>query len=270
MNYQTYSPHPDLQALVKFYWTLEVPAEYESKKQRIIPDGCIEMAFILGDDIRRYVSEDEFILQPRAMLIGQRSEPFHIESLGRVQSFAATFYPYGFANFISEPIKTLANKETPIASLFQEAAAGLEQQIFQATSTQERIDIIEAFLFDQINGKATIDHIVKTTVDLLLSTRGSTPINQLLNQDQSKRRQLERKFVKQIGLSPKQLSKVIRLQTALHLLLNEEGESLTRIAYESDYYDQAHFIKDFKRFTGISPSEFLGDKEMALSALFYK
>jgi transcriptional regulator GlxA family with amidase domain len=86
----------------------------------------------------------------------------------------------------------------------------------------------------------------------------------------SKRRQLERKFKKHIGVSPKQLGKVIRLQTALKMLLNEETESLTHIAYESEYYDQAHFIKDFKEFTGTNPKDFLGNENMSLSALFYK
>jgi len=54
------------------------------------------------------------------------------------------------------------------------------------------------------------------------------------------------------------------------MLLNKEGENLTNIAYENEYYDQAHFIKDFKEFTGISPKEFLGHENMILSSVFYK
>ena len=271
MNYQTFQPHPDLASLVNCYWTLEAPANPDAQRQQLIPDGCIEMAFILGDDIKRYISEDAFILQPRAMVLGQRTAPFYIEPVGVVNTFAVTFYPYGFANFITEPIKNLANKETPIAHLFGETTAKeLERKILQAADTTQRIAIIETFLFEQLKGKATIDHIVKTTIDTLLSTNGSTPINKILKQDLAKRRQLERKFAKQIGISPKQLGKVIRLQTAVKILLNEEAESLTRIAYESEYYDQAHFIKDFKEFTGISPKAFLGNETMALSSLFYK
>ena len=64
------------------------------------------------------------------------------------------------------------------------------------------------------------------------------------------RRQLERKFSTLIGLSPKQLSKVVRLQATIKLLSNKQFTNLTSIAYESDYYDQSHFIKDFKEFTG--------------------
>lgn len=271
MNYQTFQPHSDLESLVKCYWTLEVPAEGNAQRQRIIPDGCIEMAFILGDDIKRYTSEHEFILQPRAMVLGQTIEAFYIEPTGYVNTFAIRFYPYGFANFVTTPIKNLANKETPIDQLFEEhTAKELEQKIIQASNTKERIEIIEHFLLNKLNDKATIDSIVKTTIDTLFLTKGGVPINVILKDDLSKRRQLERKFKKQIGISPKQLGKVIRLQTALKMLLSQQSESFTKLAYESEYYDQAHFIKDFKDFTGTTPKDFLDDDKMVLSSLFYK
>ncbi|RPD41519.1 AraC family transcriptional regulator [Chitinophaga barathri] len=270
MNYQTFQPHTDLASLVKCYWSLEVPAETDAQKQRILPDGCIEMIFILGDDIKRYTSETKFIIQPRAVVVGQITEPFIIEPTGYVQCFAARFYPYGFANFITTPVKDLANKETPICQLFEERSAKeLEQNIIRAENNAKRIEIVEAFLSNKLHEQATIDHIVKTTVDTLLSTKGNTSIHSILKEDLSKRRQLERNFFKQVGLSPKQLGKVIRLQTALKMLLNQKTENLTRIAYESAYYDQAHFIKDFKEFTGINPKKFLDDENMALSAIFY-
>lgn len=271
MNYQTFQPNSDLESLISCYWTLEVPAESESQKQRIIPDGTIEMAFILGNDIKRYTSEKEFIIQPRAMVIGQTIEPFYIEPTGYVNTFAIRFYPYGFANFVNMPIKDLANKETPIELLFGEKTANdLERKIIEATNSSERIEIIENFLLDKLNEKTTIDTIVKTTIDTLLATNGSASISTILKEDLSKRRQLERNFKKQIGVSPKQLGKVIRLQTALKMLLNKKSENLTDIAYESEYFDQAHFTKDFKEFTGINPQEFLGNQNMALSTLFYK
>tara|TARA_R110000765_G_scaffold296380_1_gene391545 strand:- start:1171 stop:1986 length:816 start_codon:yes stop_codon:yes gene_type:complete len=271
MNYQTFQPHSDLGSLINCYWTLEVPAENNSERQRIIPDGCIEMAFILGDDIKRYTSKDEFILQPRAMVLGQTIEPFYIEPTGFVNTFAIRFYPYGFANFVTMPIKDLANKETPIELLFGAyTAKELEQKIIHATDTKQRIEIIENFLLEKLNDKITIDNIVKQTVEALLSSNGTESITTILKEDLSKRRQLERNFKKQIGISPKQLGKVIRLQTALKMMLNKKKDNLTNIAYESEYFDQAHFIKDFKEFTGINPKEFLGNENMALSTLFYK
>jgi len=271
MKYQTFPAHPDLQSLISCYWTLEVAATEHPQRQRIVPDGCIEMAFLLGDDIKRITSWDEFILQPRAMVIGQTIEPFYIEPKGYVNTFAVRFYPYGFANFITVPLKDLANKETPIHQLFEEKSANeLAQKIVDAIDDSQRIAIIESFLFEKLNAKSTIDKIVKNTIDALLATNGSAQINHILKTDLSKRRQLERKFSKQIGISPKQLAKVIRLQSALKMLLNNSTESLTKIAYQNEYYDQAHFIKDFKEFTGTNPKDFLGNENMALSSLFYQ
>lgn len=271
MNYKTYQPHSDLGAFIKYYWTLEIQAEVEAQRQRIIPEGCLEMAFILGDDIKRYTSEDKFIIQPRAMVLGQITEPFFIEPTGYVNSFSACFYPYGFANFVSTPIKNLANKETPLALLFgEDTAKELEQKIIKAEDTKARINIIEDFFFNRLNDQVSIDKIVKATIDTMFLNSGNTTIKEMLKTDVSKRRQLERKFTKQIGISPKQLCKVIRLQTALKMMLNQQSESLVEIAYNSNYYDQAHFIKDFREFTGITPKEFFDDEKMALSSLFYK
>ncbi|UTV29934.1 helix-turn-helix domain-containing protein [Photobacterium atrarenae] len=270
MNYQTFQPHPDLESLISCYWTLEVPKTDDVQRQRIIPDGTIEMAFILGDDIKRYTSEDSFIIQPRAMVLGHTIAPFYIEPTGYVDTFAIRFYPYGFANFVTVPIKTLANTETPLAQLFEEKTAKkLEQNIINAADTKQRIKIIESFLLNKLNEQTTVDNILKTTIDTLFATKGSTSISKILKEDLSKRRQLERMFVKKIGVSPKQLGKLIRLQSALKAMLNEE-ESLTHIAYQNDYYDQSHFIKDFKEFTGVSPKEFLGNENMTLSSIFYK
>ncbi|SKA41243.1 Helix-turn-helix domain-containing protein [Chitinophaga eiseniae] len=270
MTYETFPPHPDLSAFVKCYWTLAVPAEKEAPRQRVLPDGCIELFFILGDDIRRFVSEDTFIIQPREMVLGQITEPYFIQPAGHVHSFAVRFYPYGFANFITLPIQQLANKETPLELLFgPEISATLTRDIIDACDTTQRIQIIETFLMNRLNRQATIDQVVKSTVDALLHKKGGTSIHSILEVDLSKRRQLERKFLKQIGMSPKQLGKVIRLQAVLKMLLHEQPGHLTNIAYERDYHDQAHFIKDFKEFTGVSPRYFLNDDSMALSSLLY-
>jgi len=271
MNYQTFKPHKDLESIVKFYWTLEVPFDLKNKKQKILPDGCIEMTFNFGDKIKRYTSENDFILHPNAMVMGQRTKSYYILPTGNVDTFAICFYPIGFGNFVKTTLENLVDKETPTAELLGQAEANeLEQQIIQAIDTQQRINIIETFLLKKLSLKDTISNIVKSTVDDLLKTNGTTPINVILKNDISKRRQLERHFKKQIGISPKQLGKVIRFQATLQLLLNKKSLTLTDIAYESEYFDQSHFIKDFKDLVGVTPKDFLDNENMVLSSLFYK
>jgi AraC-like DNA-binding protein len=270
MLYQTYPASPNLNSLLKCFWTLEVPAEYSAEKQRIVPDGCMELIFMLGEDIKRFTSDNDFVIQPRAFVVGQLTEPFVIQPTGEVNCFAARFYPYGIGNILNTPLKNLENKETPIAELFgEETAKSLQEKIVNATDTAARIAIIEEFLQNKLNESATIDTIVKSTVEALLQSSGTASIKTILEDKQAQRRQLERKFSAQIGMSPKQLAKILRLQTALKLLLTQPNNSFTQIAYESEYYDQNHFIKDFKEFTGITPKEFLGDGQMQLTSIFY-
>jgi AraC-like DNA-binding protein len=270
MDYQTFEPHADLASLIKCYWTLEVPAAAEPQKQRILPDGCIEMIFILGDDVKRYTTGDQYILQPRAMILGQISQPYFVEPKGYVNSFAVRFYPYGFTNFTSAPLKNFTDKETELAALFGEKIAGeLEQSIIHAENTGQRIEVVEQFLFGMITEKSVVDEIVKSTIEAMLSTKGSASIHQILKDTPSKRRQLERNFAKQVGLSPKQLGKAIRLQAVLKMMADKKTESLADIAYESQYFDQSHFTNDFKELAGISPKDFYEDGELALSALLY-
>ncbi len=136
--------------------------------------------------------------------------------------------------------------------------------------TAQRIKVIEKFLLDRFSEKTVIDTTVQRTIDALIESEGKVSINSILGNDPTRRRQLERLFGKQVGISPKKLGRVIRLQSILRLLLHDEPGSLTEIAYQGAYFDQAHFIKDFKEFTGTTPGDFLENKHLKLSALLYK
>ncbi|HEY1045769.1 MAG TPA: helix-turn-helix domain-containing protein [Bacteroidia bacterium] len=271
MNYQTFEPHPDLSALVKCYWTLEIPEQKDAQKQLILPDGCMDMIFNLDADIKRYTSESTFIIQPKAMILGQISDTFFVEPTGSVHSFGIRFFPYGFMSLTQLDLKHLSNKETPLNEIFGEMiASDLSRQITASNNTSERIEVIERFLRNQISKDSTIESTLKQTIDLMILSKGSKRVGDISKTYVNDRRQLERSFRKNIGISPKQFCKVIRLQAALSLLLNDETDQLTRVAYECQYFDQAHFTKDFKEFTGINPSEFKFAEHLQLSSLFYK
>jgi AraC-like DNA-binding protein len=119
--------------------------------------------------------------------------------------------------------------------------------------------MIEIFLLKRLNHSETIDHLVRSVVETILTGNGQLTIDELSKQTPINRRQLERKFHQSIGLSPKQLSKIIRLQAAIKMLLNHEFTNLTNLAHENDYYDQSHFIKDFKELVGVTPKELYGN-----------
>ncbi|MEY8760286.1 DUF6597 domain-containing transcriptional factor [Chryseobacterium tongliaoense] len=267
MNYQTFHPHQDLVSLIKCYWTLESPKEENPQRQTIVPDGCMEMIFHYGDLYKQYMDNGDGIVQPRSCVFGQLTQPLEIEPTGITGIFSVRFHHDGFIPFATIPIKEMDNKAVSLEKLFGKDGIELEKKVLSSETIEEKIVAVESFLLQRLNTE-TIDRIVQSTVDTLLTANGQISVNELSKQININRRQLERKFSSAIGLSPKQLSKTIRLQNALKLLLNKEFTSLTALAHEGEYYDQAHFIKDFKEFTGLTPKEFYGEN-LKMSTLFY-
>lgn len=268
MDYQTFEPSAKLSAFVKCYWTLESLQETDPEKQKILPDGCMEMIFHYGDLYKQYLENNQTIIQPKSFVFGQITSPLEIEPTGRTGIFSVRFHPEGFIPFATIPLKQMENKAVSLEDLYGEEGKILESKIINTVEAQDKIAIIESFLEVRLMCTDTIDRIVKLTVETILEINGHLSVNQLSEQLQINRKQLERKFSSVIGLSPKQLSKIIRLQATLKLLNNKEHNNLTAVAYESDYYDQAHFIKDFKEFTGLTPKKFYGNN-LKMNSIFY-
>lgn len=267
MDYRTFKPHTDLGDFVKCYWSVEAPKGVRLEKQRIVPDGCIEMIFHHGDLYKQYDETENFILQPKSFVFGQITKPLYIEPAGDTGIFAVRFYPEGFIPFATIPIISMENKAVPLKELFGSEGTSLEQEVIAAPTTAQRISHVEKFLLANLVTPASIDRVVKSSIEEILKLKGQISIVHLSERLNVNRRQLERKFSTLIGLSPKQLSKVIRLQASLKLLSSNEFKDLTAIAYEGDYYDQAHFCNDFKEFTGVSPKHFYANS-LSMSALF--
>ena len=266
MHYQTFEPHKDLAACIRCYWTLESPAENPPKRQTIVPDGCMEMIFHYGDLYRQY-TENGSLIQPRCFVFGQLSQPLEIEPTGATGIFSVRFNPDGFLPFATMPVKDMENRAVPLHDLFHEDGETLGQNILLTGSVTERISLTESFLSARLKRTETIDRIVQSTVDTIMTANGQLPVGKISEQMHVHRRNLERRFEVAIGLSPKQLSRIVRMQAALKMLLNRQFSSLTTLAAEGEYYDQSHFIKDFKEFTGCTPGEFYGDN-LKMSALF--
>ncbi|GAB5531561.1 MAG: helix-turn-helix domain-containing protein [Roseivirga sp.] len=267
MNPKIFEPGKDLKGFVKCYWTLEGTKESTPKNNTIVPDGTMKLIFHYGDLYWHHPHDSESFLQPRCFLIGQLTRPYIVEPAGDTGTFVVRFHPNGFLPFTTIPIKEMENKPVPLDSLFGKEGEDLEQKILKADDTLERIDIIESFLLSRLNNKKVIDQIVRSTIETISTANGQLSVNELSQQNNLNRRILARKFSSSVGLSPKQLSKIIRLQATLKTLLDQEVPKLTDLAYENEYFDQAHFIKDFKEFTGLTPKEFYGD-DLKMSLIF--
>jgi AraC-like DNA-binding protein len=267
LNPKIYEPNIDLKEFVQKYWTLEGEKENTPLINTIIPDGTMKMIFHYGDTYINHTKNGAQIILPKYFLIGQLTKPYIIEPVGKTGSFVVQFKPNGFLPFTTIPIKEMENTAVPLNKLFGENGNKIGEEILNANSTAERIQLIEFFLLKRLADKNTIDNIVKSTVETILNANGQFSVNEFSQNNNINRRQLARKFSTIIGLSPKQLSKTIRIQSTLKALLNKENTNLTELAYENEYFDQAHFIKDFKEFTGLTPKEFYGEN-LQMSLIF--
>lgn len=267
LNPKVYEPHTELAEFVKRYWTLDGEKENIPLRNTIVPDGTMKLIFHYGETYKHHAHSGAITILPKCFLIGQLTKPYVIEPVGITGSFVVQFKPNGFLPFASMPIKEMENTAVPLNKVFKKDGKQLGEQILNAASTNERIKIIEAFLFKELATKKTIDTLVKATVETIFQANGQFSVNEFSKSYNINRRQLARKFSSAIGLSPKQLAKTIRIQRILKTLLNEDPASFTDLAYENEYFDQAHFIKDFKEFTGLTPKEFYGD-DLKMSLIF--
>ncbi|MBO6586768.1 MAG: AraC family transcriptional regulator [Gracilimonas sp.] len=209
------------------------------------------------------------IRQPQCFVFGQLTRKLEIEPSGDSGMFAVRFKPEGL-----QPISKLAAKEfqdsaVPLAEILGEEGMALESKILKASSIELRIDIIEQFLTDKFESFTVADSIVKETVSTIIESRGRQKINELPIDTVVSRRTLERRFAESVGINLKQLSKIIRLKTAVQKMINREYETLTELACDNGYYDQAHFIKEFKTYTGLTPRDFF-EPTFSFTHLFYE
>ena len=105
--------------------------------------------------------------------------------------------------------------------------------------------------------KQEINDRIQDAVRQIIEAKGVIEINRLRSAMHITERTFERNFLSETGLTPKQFAKIIRFQYSLQQLTRENSGSLTEIGFDSGFADQSHFIREFKRYTGQTPSYYL-------------
>jgi AraC-like DNA-binding protein len=131
------------------------------------------------------------------------------------------------------------------------------EQLNEAKTDIQRINLVEKFLVSRINHKAN-DELVNLAVTFIKQHAGNIKITTLAEKLNISQSQFEKRFRKMVGASPKKFASIVRLKHILNV--SSKGNSLTELGLDAGYFDQAHFIKDFKSFTGETPEQFLKKK----------
>jgi|CXWL01.1.fsa_nt_gi AraC-like DNA-binding protein len=269
MNYQTFTPTATLSRYVKSYWTLESSDEnHTASSEKVFPDGCIELMFHYGDRFREYKPGHEAELQPRSFIYGQIEKFIEIEATGKIGILGIRFHPNGLRPFVKFDVNELTGQAVEIRDLWGKDGEILEDGILNACSNEKRIALFEIFLLRRLKEFSETDPVIERCVDSILRSDGNIAIDDLAYQLNIGRRHLERKFISNVGIRPKLLSRITRFRNTLNLIEHKQFTSLTMVAYEGGFYDQAHFIRDFKEFTGLNPKQYFS-YDLDLAKYFY-
>jgi AraC-like DNA-binding protein len=187
---------------------------------------------------------------------GQQASYYDLCPGGKTGMILVMFRPYGAGVFFKMPMLEISDQNVALEQLAGIEAKEIEDRILNAANNQERIQLIEKFLTNKLIRNHHDQQQVKAVLYRMMQSRGQISIKELAETACLSVKQLERKFSGSIGLNPKQFIRIVRFQHVLKIHRNGFTGSLTSLAHESGYYDQAHFIHDFKRITGSAPRKF--------------
>jgi len=267
LNYQEYIPSEALRNYVKCYYV------YESDALQLVDDkafatGCVEIMFNLDGAQWQTQSNGKFIQTSKAELWGQILKPLPLKLTGRSSMLGIRFHPFGAALFFNEEVSLFNDQVIDLRTLMGKAIDDLFQMLQDSTDLPKRLEHIEQFLLNRLTQSARKQEktkMVKFVMNELTRDDFFDNIENVAARYGITSRYLQKIFLQYTGLTPKLYAKINRFQKSL-VLVGRGELSLTSIAYQSGYFDQSHFIREFRSFTGMTPSGFDGENSSAALA----
>ena len=251
-----YPTHPALAPYVKCVWSLESDRPiHDSARERILPDSCVELVFHFHDPFRSHFANGESALQPRSFVVGQMNRFLEIEPAGRAGLVAVRFLARGAYLFFHRPLREVAAGVVDLADLWPDRAGEWTDRIAAASSMPARVRLVEQLLLGLLSRNGRTEPAVDRALQIIEASRGRVRVDDLAAEIGVSCRHLRRTFDRAVGLSPKEFARVSRFLGALQLLTAGNHRSLTDVALDCGFFDQAHFNHEFRELAGMSPGD---------------
>jgi AraC-like DNA-binding protein len=258
MQLQVIAPSTPLSYYIQHYWVLETSIDEETVKERVVPTGNIELMFHYRKPFQTHTPQGNILAQPQSSLSGISRSWFDVSAGGGSGALAVTFYPGAAAYFFNFPMRDLEGQSIQLSDLTNNEAGFIEEQLAEADSLQQRIKIVENYLMRKLRPMVSPDlQTIGHGVQYIKKLNGQLSALDLAKELCVTPKTLERKFACYVGETPKQYIKIVRFQKVMQNLMFATPGKLTQQALENGYFDQAHFIKDFKAYSGYTPRELL-------------
>ena len=260
--YRTYIPGPPLADFVSLFWLYE-GYELPHAKERVLPDGSMELVINLREDMIRVYDRqntDQFQTLRGCVISGAHAEFFVIDTASQASIMGIHFKAGGAFPFFKLPAEELHDAHVSLDTLWGARADDLRDRLLEADSAETRFRILEQSLLAQAAGRLVrhpaVTFGLKAFQGMPLHANTRT-VSEVTEQIGLSPRRFIQVFSEEVGLTPKLFCRVRRFQEVLGLIGRGQRVNWTQIALTCGYYDQAHFIHDFRSFSGLNPRAYL-------------
>lgn len=270
MKADIYQPAPLLSSYIDNYMIVDInwkEAAQEYAVWRLIPFGQVSMLFLFGDPHQYSLNGPAEGMQQTAdaFMVGQLTKPIWLRFSGHTRLIKVQFKSAGVRQFLPFSMQEFTNvPSVDLNEIWGASVNSLPDQLLHAATDEDRIAVMNNFFEKHLLPSSELIDYVDYTIHQLKANNGNMSIQTLESRLGISSRHLERLFRAKVGLSPKELGKIIRLNYALGQLKEEADMSLSALSYASGYYDQAHFSRDFKCIAGVTPSRILSESASEL------
>ena len=246
-----YNIIPALQPYVRSICTMDCDEDFDTRHIRVLPDACVELFISYTTSPVAIIGD---ALYKQSIITFRMSRPMDVQMRKGSGCLAVCFYPGMAYRFFNSPMQTFTDTTTLLHDAWTSTAAEMEDTLADARSNEMRVSLIQQYLL-QRSAESKPDKLVGYCLQKISDATDPVSVKQLTDATGLSQRQLARRFQRTVGLSPVEYIGVSRFIKSLKHLKRYPAESLTSIAYENGYYDQAHFIRDYKAYSGHTPGE---------------
>lgn len=260
MVFETYVPAPPLNRFVEFLWFYDDFTPLHTK-EKLLPDASMELIIDLREHPKALYDPDDFtrsVKFRRYWLSGMQRKYLVIDA-SPGSMMGAHFRTGGAWPFFGAPLREFSDQVVELDCVLGSQAESLRERLLEEPDAKRKLRCLEKFLLKIGGTRLESDR----SVDFALEQIMSLPVRLLMRDLASimgvSQKHLIHLFDMRVGMTPKQVDRVVRFQKVVKGLGKADVRNLdwSRIAVDCGYYDQPHFINDFRLFSGLTPSAFL-------------
>jgi len=259
IQFQHIEPHPTLKPYIEKMWVFESSGRMPADDLKlVVPNGSVKLAVAFRNGIVAAMNGQSFSFKEQSIsLTGLVDVPVTLDADDDVATgtIGVEFSPHGAYRFFHFSFDEIKNKIYSLNDILGTVSKRLEEQIANTEPVERKIFLVQQFLLKQLSLHKE-DSIFDYCVQKIQSTQGKITIKELEKKTGYSSRWLNMKFTDKIGVSPKNLSSITRFKQYYQTFSKKDENPFLKNYFYDYYYDQAHFIKEFKRFTGLTPTEF--------------